>query len=166
MNTAQIIYTQAKSGTQYNPGLPDPLASILVAQARHETGDFTSRFFRENNNAFGYAYFPGSNYQIGAGDLADNQQPIATYGSIEDSTKEVIDWIWRRFRRGEFPDPASIKTTDDYAAALKSAGYYGDTLTNYARGLKRFFVPIAVTSGIGLLIALGVIAYGFSQRWF
>lgn len=166
MTAAERIYTQAKRGTGYNPGLPDPLASIVVAQAKHETGNFTSRFFTENNNAFGYAYYAGSNYQTGAGDLADNRQPIATYANIEDSTKEVIDWIWRRFRRGEFPDPTAIQTTDQYAAALKSAGYYGDTLANYARGLKSFYVPIAVASGIGLLAVLAIAIYGYSDGWF
>lgn len=173
MTAAERIYTQAKAGTGYNPGLPDPLASLFVAQAKHETGGFTSRFFRENNNAFGYAYYAGSLYQTGAGDLADNRQPIASYASIEDSAKEIIDWLYRRLRQGRLMvkgavinSLAEIKTPEDYAQALKGAGYYGDKLENYLAGLKRFYVPIAVASGLGLLAVLAIAAYGYSDGWF
>lgn len=173
MTYQERIFSQAKAGTQYNPGVPDTLASLMVSQSRHETGDYTSRFFRENNNAFGYAYYSGSNYQTGAGGIADNGQPIADYASIEDSTKEIVDWLYRRLRQGKLllkgmtvTDLRQITSPDDYAEVLKAAGYYGDALSNYLAGLKRFYVPIAVTSGVGLLIALAVLIYGKYDRWF
>jgi hypothetical protein len=165
MGAAERIYAQARAGTPNNPGMPDPLASLMVAQARHETGDFTSRFFRENNNAFGYAYYSGSLYQDGGGSIADNGSPIGSYPSIEASTMEVIDWIWRRFRRGEFPDPASIQDPETYARALKNAGYYGDTLSNYLAGLKRFYTPIAAVSGAGLIAAIAALLYARHRKW-
>lgn len=164
MDPAQRIYNQARAGTPYNPqGVSDALASLMVAQARHETADFTSRFFLQYNNAFGYSYYAGSLYQDGAGSLADNGQPIAAYPSIEDSTREMVDWIWRRYRNKQFPDPRTITTPEAYAAALKNAGYYGDTLSNYLAGLKRFFVPIVAVSGIGLVIALALLLYANSK---
>lgn len=173
MTAAERIFSQAKAGTAYNPGVPDLLASLVVSQSRHETGDYTSRFFRENNNAFGYAYYAGSAYQTGAGGIADNGSPIADYASIEDSTKEIIDWLYRRLRQGKLilngialTDLRQITTTEDYAQVLKAAGYYQDALSNYLAGLKRFYVPIAVTSGVGLLIALAVLIYGKYDRWF
>lgn len=165
MDPAQRIFAQAKAGTVYNPGVTDTLASILVAQSRHETGDYTSKFFRVNNNAFGYARYAGSPYQVGAGDIADNKQPIASYNSIEDSTKEVIDWIYRRFRRGQFPDPASIKTVEQYAEALKEANYYGDSLSNYLAGLRRFFTPITAASGAGVLLLVGALLVANQRGW-
>jgi hypothetical protein len=166
MDAANRIYAQARAGTPKNPGLPDPLASLLVAQAKHETGNFTSRFFRENNNAFGYAYYPGSLYQDGGGGIADNGSPIGSYPSIEASTMEIIDWIYRRFREGRFPAPASITTPDQYAAALKSAQYFGDTLQNYLAGLKSFFTPmVAATSGAGVILAIAAILYARYRRW-
>lgn len=167
MDYAQKIFNQAVAGTPYNPGVPATLASLMVAQAKHETGNFTSRFFRENNNAFGYAYYAGSYYQTGAGDLADNGKPIADYASVEDSTKEVVDWIYRRSRAGSFPkDLRAVKTPEQYAQLLKSANYYGDTLSNYLAGLKRFFVPMGIVTGLNILIAAGVVLYMFRKDIF
>lgn len=166
MDYSQQIYTQARSGTAYNPGLPGPLATLLVAQARHETGNFTSRFFRENNNAFGYSYYAGSNYQSGAGGIADNGQPIANYGSIEDSTKEIVDWLYRRYRQGVIPDMLSISTPEQYAQALKAANYYGDSFANYLKGLKRFFAPIAPVVAFNAILVAGILLYVFRKQLF
>jgi len=163
MDYAQRIFVQARAGTPNNPGFSDALASLLVAQARHETGDFKSNFFRNNNNAFGYAYYSGSLYQTGAGGIADNGQPIAHYATIEDSTKEIIDWIWRRYRAGQFPEPSTIETPEQYAKALKAAKYYGDTLENYLRGLRAFFKPIAAIQGAGLILAIVALAYLYKR---
>jgi hypothetical protein len=166
MDVAQRIFNQAVRGTPYNAGVTPTLAALMVAQARHETGNFTSRFFRENNNAFGYAYYAGSYYQTGAGAVADNGQPIASYPDIEASTSEVVDWIYRRYRQGKFPDPATITTPEAYATALKNAGYYGDALSNYMAGLKRFFVPMAVAGGAGIIVAAVVLGLLFHKEIF
>jgi len=170
MSNEDRIFNQALKGTGNNPGLPPVLSSLLVAQAAHETGNFTSNFFTKYNNAFGYSYVPGGSYQVAAGTVADNGQPIAVYRSIEDSTKEVIDWIYRRVKEGKFPaDLFTITTPDQYAQLLKAANYYGDTLQNYAAGLNRFFT--AVQSQLEkppakafTLIALGLLFYWILKR--
>lgn len=167
MSFADRIYSQALQGSPYNPGVPDAVARLMVAQARHETGDFTSNLFRRYNNAFGYAYYAPSNYQTGPGSIADNGQAIAAYRSVEDSTNEVIDWLYRRVRQGRFPDLNTISTPEQYAAALKAAAYYGDTVENYLRGLKRFFLPAAIAVGsAGVLVAAGVLLYVFRDEIF
>lgn len=137
MTPQQVIYSTAIGG-----GMPPILAALMVAQAAHETGNFTSRFFKEYNNAFGYSY-AGSKYQLGPGPLADNQQPIARYASVQDSTLEIVAWIKRRQQEGKFPsDLSAITSPDQYAGLLKAAGYYGDTLANYAAGLKRYYTAV------------------------
>ena len=165
------IFFQATAGTAKNPkGLPPVLASLLVAQAAHETGNFTSNLFRSFNNAFGYMYVPGALYQVGAGSLADNGQPIAKYNSIEDSTKEVIDWIYRRVADGKFPkDLTTITNPNQYAELLKNAGYYGDTVSNYAAGLRKFFANVVQELEkppvkIFTLVALGLAFYWLYKR--
>lgn len=159
------IYNQARKGTGYNPGLPVDLANLVVAQAKHETGDFTSNAFLKHNNAFGYAYYSGSNYQTGKGLIADNGQPVASYKTVEDSVKELIDWLNRRMREGKFPDLAAVHTPGDYAAALKAAGYYGDTLANYARGLAAFFKVITPAGGLGMVaILIGAAIYWYVNK--
>lgn len=157
------IYNQARAGTPYNKGVPVDLANLLVSQSKHETNDYTSNLFKKYNNAFGYAYYGGSNYQTGAGSVADNGQPIAAYSSIEDSVQEIVDWIYRRVKDGKFPaDLSVIKTPAQYASYLKNAGYYGDTLQNYLNGLVRWFVVITPSQGIaGALVVVGVLAFVF-----
>lgn len=170
MSTEDRIFNQALKGTDKNKGLPPVLSSLLVAQSAHETGNFTSNFFKNYNNAFGYSYVPGGVYQVGAGTLADNGQPIAAYRTIEDSTKEVIDWIYRRVKEGKFPaDLFTINTPEQYAQLLKAANYYGDTLQNYSAGLKRFFTAIQSTlekppAKAFTLIALGLLFYWILKK--
>lgn len=158
------IISQALKGTARNPkGLPPVLASLVAAQAAHETGNFTSNIFRSFNNAFGYTYVPGSLYQVGAGTLADNNMPVAAYNSIEDSTREIIDWIYRRIAEGKFPaDLTTIKTPEQYAQLLKQSNYYTDTLSNYAAGLKRYFVNVVtdIADSPVKLFTLLALAYG------
>lgn len=154
---ADVIRAQALQGTPNNPGVPAALAELLVAQSKHETGNYTSNLFRSYNNAFGYSFYSGSDYQTGPGSIADNGQPIAAYASVNDSTMEMVDWLYRRYRQGKIPALTSITTPEQYAAALKSANYYGDSYDNYLAGLKRFIAPLAVVSGVGLLAAAVVL---------
>lgn len=144
------------------------LAKCMVAQAKHESGNYTSKFFKLYNNAFGYSYVKGAKWQLPAGGTkADNNQPIAAYASIENSAEEVAAWLLRRW--ASF---SKVKNVTDYAIALKANGYYGDTLVNYLRGLKAFyssFVPSAITNAVAGLKAkplLPIIAVGFFLFFF
>jgi len=173
MNYDQRVFDTAMQGTKVNPtGLPPVLSSLLAAQAAHESGNFTSNFFIKYNNAFGYSYSPNSIYQIGSGTLADNNAPIAVYKGIEDSTREIVDWIYRRVKEGKFPkDLSTIQTPAQYAALLKSAGYYTDTVSNYTNGLEKFFVRVLQEikkpeSGIFILFVAVVAFYFWKKKKF
>lgn len=139
-NYASQIYAAAIAGNDVNPGLPDSLAQLLVDQSAHETNGWTSNFFLNGNACFGYSCVYGSKWQSGCSNTnADNGVRVGYYASINDSTQEVVDWIYRRVKEGEFPsDLSTITSADQYAALLKKAGYYGDTQSNYSAGLKRW----------------------------
>lgn len=152
MDYGQIIYNTAKGA-----GINDTLANIIVADARHETADFTSSIFKEGNNAFGYMYVSGSKYQLPqAGRVADNGFPAAKYASVEDSTKELIAWLQRREKEGKLKI-AALNTPEAYASALKNAGYYGDKESTYLAGIKKWlskypkYEQVLITGGIGVL---------------
>lgn len=150
------VIKQARKGSDVNPGLPGILPEILLAQAKHETGNFTSRAFRLHNNLFGYSYVPGARYQTGPGLIADNGQPVASYATIEDSVKEIIDWLYRRVKEGKFTFP-EIQDPAAYAEKIRKAGYYTDTLENYRRGLLAFFRRPENFSFFGLVLLLSLV---------
>jgi hypothetical protein len=152
--------------TAVTDGMPIILSTVIVAQARHETGNYTSHFFTDGNNCFGYSYYAGSKWQIAAGGTADNGAPIAQYATIENSVHELTDWIKRRQMDGKFPhDLNEINTPEKYARLLKDAGYYGATYASYAAGLVNWLSVIGskLTTGntaiLLLIIALGLLAY-------
>lgn len=125
--------------TAIEDGMPDTLAQLIVAQAKHETGGFTSKFFKVYLNCFGYSK-TGSKWQLHIQTPnADNAAPIAAYSSIENSVHELTDWIKRRQKEKKFPsDLATITVPDIYVGLLKQCGYFGDTLANYLAGVKHY----------------------------
>lgn len=154
MDTAKLIFDAARSN-----GMPVNLANFIVAQARHETADFTSLVFRNCNNAFGYK-FVGQAGAAGCSNAPEGGQ-YAKYGDIADSVKELTGWIRRRQNAGIFPaNLVSIDTAAKYAQLLKLGGYYGDPAEVYANGLRRFAVNYGVPIAAGGL-ALVLVAWLF-----
>lgn len=137
------VYTQA-----INMGMPAAVAQNIVAQARHESGNYSSSVFQHSNNAFGYTYYSGALWQTGG-----NYNGYAVYDSIQDSTAEVVDWLKRRQNEGKL-SISNLTTPEAYATALKNNGYFKDTLSNYTNGIKAALARIdwktlGVTAGIG-----------------
>lgn len=162
------IYTTARAGTDVNKGVPDMLAKLIVSQTKHETASvvngklqpYASNAFTANNNAIGYKWV-GSKYQEGPGIKSSEGDNYGDYADYTDSIKELIDWIYRRQKQGLFPaDLAAVKTADQYALLLKSAGYYGDNQSTYAAGLQRWFKSnIKEVAAVGGALLLGVAGY-------
>ena len=159
------IYNQALS-----MGISPALAKIMVAQARYESADYTSNTFNLTNNAFGYKYYPGSKWQSGQGnrssEYGQDQSSYASYNSVTDSTGEVVDWLKRRQSEGYF-NINDITTATQYADALKSADYYGESSGNYAAGLiaKYGLINVAAVGGSSILIiALIIFLYIKSKK--
>lgn len=153
-NVIDIIYEQARQGTPVNPGLPDRLASYLVAQACHETGDFTSPIFEDDNNAFGYSYV-GSRYQAGPGRMADNGQYAAHYRTVRDSVRELVDWIYRRRNEGIFPaNLQAVASLSQYVSLLKRSSYFEDSEANYFAGSQRCFESLVLTRQVNPAVPL------------
>lgn len=134
-DAANRIYSAAIAGNSVNPGLPVALAKLLVGQSGNETRDWTSHFFTDYNACFGYSCVPGAKWQSGCSTTnADNGVKIAAYKSIEDSTQEMVDWIYRRRKEGKFPsDLSTITTPTQYANLLKSSGYYQAPVSVYIK---------------------------------
>ncbi len=133
MNIDSIIMRTAKE-----MGMPLNMQRLLVAQAKHETGNFTSNAYKLNKNLYGYKYIPGASYQMYKGITSSEGNAYAAYASIEDSVREVCAWIKRRQSEGKFPKDLSVIDAPTYAQLLKNSGYYGDTVAVYTKGLTNF----------------------------
>jgi flagellum-specific peptidoglycan hydrolase FlgJ len=119
-------------------GYDSMMAKLLVAQSRHETGNYKSRLARLANNMFGMQKPRRSHTRAIGTAWAEGRPNYAKYGSIEDSTLDVLDLLKRR------NCPFNFKTTYEYAKWLKSKGYYEDSLENYSRALKRQLRQVTV----------------------
>lgn len=156
MNQNENIIYSTVTGAGYTP----TLANIIISQAKFETGNFTNTAFTQFKNAFGYKYVPGAKYQSGKGNESSEGDYYAAYNSLEDSTKEILAWLQRRQNEGKLT--ISLLTTPEaYAAAIKSCGYFGGTLSVYVNGLKHYLSAFIDTVKkkpfqTALLITLGV----------
>lgn len=137
--TELIIYNSAleRLKLKFEFAQAEKLAKFMIAQAKHETAGFTSKVFKTNNNAFGYKYYKGSIYQLSKGLNSPEGDSYAKYNSVEDSSKEVADWLGRR--KDKFK---GVITIEDYSKQLKESKYYGDSLANYTNALKRWFAGL------------------------
>jgi uncharacterized FlgJ-related protein len=143
-------------------GMPAPLAALITAQSKHESSNYTSNVFLKNNNLFGYKY---AGQKIATrGTPAPSSEGIngayAKYANIGLSVQELTDWIKRRQKEKKFPTDLKIITSPElYASLLKTAGYYGASVTQYITGLKRFLNDNLPAAGISAA-ALAAIATG------
>lgn len=93
---------------------------IVVAQARLETGCYTSKNFIKNNNLFGMK--ASKRFTVG--------EPNGAYQSYRDWTMSVIDYgIWQHKHM-----PRRLETEDEYLLWLESYSYAEDSL--YTQKLK------------------------------
>lgn len=174
-NAASRIYSEC-----IDQGMPPVLSNLITAQSGNETGGWTSNFFVNNNNCFGYSCVPGAVHQNGCSvGNADNGVKVGNYDSIEDSVDEICDWIKRRQADGSFPaDLSTITTPDQYATLLKNAGpdgdksYYGASESSYAANIATWLsnmgtsfaqalqsnpgtvVPALILVGIGIYLGI------------
>ena len=151
-----IIQTALKNGMPLN------LAKLLVAQAKYETANYTSNTFKQNNNLFGYKYVGQKLATKGTAAPKSEGDFYAKYKTIEDSVRELTAYIKRRVAEGVFPtDLTTVTSPAQYAALLGKKGYFGVSVTQYAKGLARYlktvtFSPVLV---IGLIATLFYFLY-------
>lgn len=101
-------------------------AQLITSQAAHETANFSSKIFKENNNLFGYKY-AGQKIAIGS------RYGHAYYKSIEDSIEDYKNYYVRNNYLQSYPD---IKT---FASKLKEKRYFEADLQTYVKGMEHFY---------------------------
>lgn len=149
MNYDQIVYD-----TAINEGYTPNVAKFIVAQARLESGSYTSHVFLNDNNMFGMKFVgqplaqrgtlaPASEQMCGGN---CNEDYYAKYQSPEDSVKDVTGRLFKITRDGiGFNEINSSQSLLDYAQKLKQRGYFGISALAYAAGLGAEMVKITIT---------------------
>jgi flagellum-specific peptidoglycan hydrolase FlgJ len=141
INIDQQIYDAALKG-----GFTPTSAKLIVAQARHETGDYKSNVFNKNNNLFGMKFVgqplatrgtPAPKSEWGCGGKC-NSDFYSKYANISDSVQDLINRNLKFTRNGvTFEQLKNAPDSTTYANLLKKRGYYGATASLYDSGLKR-----------------------------
>lgn len=127
-----------------NTGLP---ADWIWAQWSHESGGFNSELAREDNNFGG---IKTDNPRPGI----DPPAPDGGYYRHFDSPEEYADYFAKYIKLYDEDGVFRAKNIDEYAQALKNGGYFGDSVENYANGMKGALDSDgSVSSGEGLKMA-------------
>jgi len=106
-------------------GFNPHLAQYITAQAAHETANFTSKVFLQNNNLFGYKYVRQA---IALGEKNGH----AYYANITNSIQDFKRYFTIRGY------PRYFATVTDYVQALKNNGYFEAPIEEYIKGVQFF----------------------------
>ena len=116
---------QAAAAAAAKTGIPP---EIIYGQWAHETGDFTNRGALALNNLAGIKNPGGEGYR--------------SFGSIQD----FIDYYSRMIGSGRYAGTHGAMTPEQFAYGLKQGGWYEDSYSNYAAGIRRWESDYAPTS--------------------
>lgn len=112
-------------------GLDSMTAKLIVAQSKHESGNYKNSLTRKHNNVFARWWSKYDKYSMGSGAKAEGHTRFARYQSIELATLSQIDYFKRKGYSMKW------KSADAFAKELKAKGYYADSTSNYSRALRR-----------------------------
>ncbi len=145
VNFDQVIYNAlVEDGT-----LPAPAIRLAIDQARLESDNYSSNVFLINNNAFGYKYVAGADFQDGQGLLSLEGDYYANYDSVVDSAHELSAWWSRRATENGF-DLSTLTSAKAYANALKSFKYYGSSPVAYRARMTAVDALVSVQADTGV----------------
>jgi len=102
-------------------------ANYIAAQSGHETGNFLSKIFRENNNLFGMKLA-----LIRPTRATGKKYGHASYDTVEDSMEDYLLWA-------NFVDmPRSFRDPEEFVLWLKLKGYFEAPIEEYLEGVNHF----------------------------
>lgn len=108
-------------------GATEEMARVIMCQAAHETGFWTSNVWEHSNNMFGMKIH--SRKVKGKNDNSLNYKGYATYTHYTGSLEDIVDWLKRHKLFNK------ITSIPDYAAAIRAKGYYEASLEEYTKGM-------------------------------
>lgn len=105
--------------------VPDDTAKLLTAQAMHETGNFTSRLYKEQNNLFGMRH-PTVRDTLSL----EMRNGYATFARLEDSVQDMLLYY------KEFNLTPSWKEPAQFVKEIRAKGYFEDNYLPYFNAVR------------------------------
>lgn len=122
---------QYLSDAGYDPAL----AKMIVAQSRHETGNYTSKLFLDWNNPWGMMH-PLKRTTASAG---ANPSGFATYENLDDAARDYVYYLQALGYNQSYPDVRA------FVSELKKKGYFEDNLTTYMSSVNSIYKSLKIS---------------------
>jgi flagellum-specific peptidoglycan hydrolase FlgJ len=111
--------------------ISDFVSELIIAQAKHESGNFKNSLTRNYNNIFSRLHSKYDSMSIGNYGYAEKRTGYAVYKSIDSATISQLQY----FKRKKYSMKWS--TVEEFAIELKQKRYYTDDINNYIRAMKK-----------------------------
>lgn len=112
-----------------NSGYTVRMQEIILAQAIHESGNFTNRLSKKWNNVFSIYKSRYDTLAIGNHGIAEGRKGWAVYRNVQDATKAYILYTSKR----EYPKDTTLSA---YVAFMKRKGYFTADEKQYYNCMK------------------------------
>lgn len=109
---------------------------LLVAQSKHESGNYKNSLSRLHKNIFSRHWDKYDTLSLGAGGQAEGHSNFARYKSIKNATLSQLHYFQRKKYTMEWT------TAKEFAVELKSKRYYEDDVNKYTTALNKLIKPI------------------------
>lgn len=142
-------------------GFAPSAAKLIVAQARHETGNYSSYQFKTNNNLFGMKYVKQP--LATQGNKSPEGDYYAKYASVGASVQDLVNRNYKITKGGiSFNQLKNASDSTDFAQKLKKRGYYTASVQEYTNGLNNALMRINAMDlvkkhGGKLVIGIGLV---------
>lgn len=109
------------------------LMPYILAQAKLETDNFTSKVYMADHNYFGMKFIDGRRGQVATQGLKSPEGDYyARYLTDSASVLDLLKW----FEYVGFP--VAVSSANEYAVELKKRSYFGGALENYIVILNKY----------------------------
>lgn len=124
-----VDYEKEIRGALRSEGVDPYTAELLIAQSKHESGNYKNGLTRYNN-VFARHYHKVDSFAVSNGAKAEGHSNFAIYPTIKYATLSQLSYLRRKKYSFKW------KTPHQYAVELKSKGYYEASIEEYTAALN------------------------------
>lgn len=112
-------------------GVDPYTAELLIAQSKHESGNYKNNLTKYNN-VFARHYHKTDSFAVSAGAQAEGHSKFAIYPTVKYATLSQLSYLKRKKYSFKWNSP------HQYAVELKSKGYYEAPVQEYSAALNSY----------------------------